>query len=405
MVSCGKVSCKATGSRVSRRGKRLGRHHAGVWAVAAAAGVVACGSTGDETLLLFPDVGAASRRGEPFLAFPPTAAESRHSPELLSDTLAFTELLSLAPAPGLLPYAVQSPLWSDGAQKQRWLAVPAGAPIGFSASAPWNFPEGTVFVKHFGMALDERAPDDVRRLETRFLVAARGGGFYGLVYRWDDDQRDARLLLEGAEEVLQIVQEDGSLREQPYTYPSQQSCNACHSPSAGYVMGVRTAQLNGDYAYAEPTGDLVAFNQLALWSRLGLFEQGAGSGAPGAGTAAQAGLGAAGLGGVSVDELQRLVPLTDDSAPPEARVRSYWDSNCSSCHNDGSSSAAWDARFSTPLAEQGVILAEPTRGSYPDDMSLVTPGAPERSLIYVRSESAQPGVRMPPMLRNRVDER
>jgi uncharacterized repeat protein (TIGR03806 family) len=386
-ASSGPGICKSVGSWVGCC-RPLGRRLPLGGIALAAALLGGCWSIGGETELLFPDVGEASQRGAPFLGFPAAAAESEHSPDRLSETLAFADLESLEPAPGLLPYAVQSPLWSDGARKQRWLAVPAGAAIGFSEAGAWRFPEGTVLVKHFGMALDERAPDEVQRLETRFLVAAAGGEYYGLVYKWDADQRDARLVLDGAEETLQIVQADGSVREQTYTYPSQRACNTCHSGSGGYVIGVRTAQLNGDYDYAGPSGG--SFNQLALWSSLGLFERDASGG---------------NMGDVPVDEYDRLVPLNDASAPLAARVRSYWDSNCSSCHNASSTLASWDASFSTPLDEQGVILAEPMRSDHPDDLRLIVPGAPERSLIYVRSESGQPGVRMPPLLRNRVDER
>jgi hypothetical protein len=100
------------------------------------------------------------------------------------------------------------------------------------------------------------------------------------------------------------------------------------------------------------------------------------------------------------------VPLADDAAPLEDRVRSYWDSNCASCHNGAASFPSWDARFSTPLDEQGVLLAEPRSGvATGDDVRLIVPGDPERSLIYLRSQSDQPALRMPTLLRNRVDER
>jgi uncharacterized repeat protein (TIGR03806 family) len=334
----------------------------------------------DETLLLLPDLGGSVGTAPAYLGLPPTTAESASSPALLSETQAFSDLGTLQAAPALLPYSVQSPLWSDGAQKRRWLALPEGGVIGYSEHGAWSFPEGTVLVKHFGMALDERAPDDVRRLETRFLVAARGGGYYGLVYKWDDEQRDARLLLDGAEEVLDIVQADGSVRQQPYSYPSQQACNACHSAAAGYVMGPRTAQLNGNQDY----GADGAHNQLAIWASLGLFD--------------------AELGNTKVSEHDQLVPLTDETASVEARVRSYWDANCSACHNDVSPIPSWDARFSTALDRQGVLLAEPYTGPRMDDARLIVPGEPERSLIYLRSQSTQPGVRMPPLLKNRMDE-
>jgi uncharacterized repeat protein (TIGR03806 family) len=342
-----------------------------------------CSSGEDRTELTFPDLGDTSAGALPFLGFPATAAESSSSPQLLSRTQAFADLGSLETNAGILPYDVQSPLWSDGAQKRRWIALPSGGRIGFSETGAWTFPPGTVFIKQFGMALDERAPAEVERLETRFLVAASDGGYYGLVYEWDEDQRDARLLLDGSEDTLDIVQSDGSVRQQLYAYPTQQACNACHSAAAGYVMGPRTAQLNREYVYGG--GADGAHNQLLAWARLDVFDSS--------------------VGDIPLSEHERLAPLDDETASVEERVRSYWDSNCSACHNDSSPIPSWDARFSTPLARQGVLLAEPYTGPRLDGAQLIVPGEPERSLIYLRSLSTQPGVRMPPLLRNRVDER
>lgn len=347
-----------------------------------------CGEHDQTVLLLEPPAVEAEEPAPPFLGLPPAAGDSASSPERLSETAAFVDLARLEAAPGVIPYSVLSPLWSDGAEKRRWLALPGGSPIGFSEQGAWAFPEGTVFIKHFGMALDERRPDEVRRLETRFLVAARDGEYYGLVYKWDDDQRDARLLLEGGEERLEIVNADGSLREQRYTYPAQSSCASCHSARSGYVIGARTAQLNGEYQPSadepESDGARPSGNQLEAWAARELFG--------GSFTAA------------TPSELGHLAPLGDEAASLEARVRSYWDSNCSSCHNDASPFPSWDARSSTPLDAQGVLMAEP-RGAAADGVRLIVPGDPERSLIYLRSLSDQPGTRMPPLLRNRVDER
>src|SRR5690349_7007035 len=92
-----------------------------------------CSGGSDETTLLQqapePPGGAETPA---FLGFPPTAADSASSPALLSETVAFPDLARLEAAPGVLPYSVQSPLWSDGAQKRRWMALPSGAQIGFS---------------------------------------------------------------------------------------------------------------------------------------------------------------------------------------------------------------------------------------------------------------------------------
>lgn len=359
-----------------------------------AAGAWACGGQ-DETVVS----SSAISPGEPsdgaglgdatFLGLPLTAADSASSPARLSETAAFIDVERLQVAPGILPYSVQSPLWSDGAGKRRWMALPSGASIGFSEQGAWALPEGTVFIKHFGMVLDERSPEDVRRLETRFLVAARGGEYYGLVYEWDDDQRDARLLLDGGEEVLEIVGADGSVREQRYTYPNQRACGSCHSARAGFVIGVHTAQLDGEYhlGAGEPAAaeGVPSGNQLEAWAELGLFDASFEESLDGA------------------SERGRMAPLDDESASLELRVRSYWDSNCSSCHNDASTLLSWDARFSTPLEMQGVLSAAPQSAGAAFDVRLIVPGDPERSLLYLRSRSDQPGTRMPPLLRNRVD--
>lgn len=369
---------RARGGRLQASGRQLSRCRGAARRVLIVV-VLGCSAGEDETRLQLPEFGAYES-SSPFLNLPASAAESAESPSWLSDTGAFAALAGLEVAPGVLPYSVQSPLWSDGAEKQRWIAVPGQGPVGFSEGGAWTFPEGTVLIKQFDMVLDERTPELARRLETRFLVAARDG-YYGLVYRWDDDQRDARLLLDGAEDVLEIVRADGSVREQRYMYPSVRACRTCHAPEVGVVMGVRTAQLNGEHDY----GASGRANQLAVWASRGLFD------VP--------------VGERPLGEYARLVPLDDESAPLEARVRSYWDANCSSCHHDASAIPSWDARFSTPLEQQGVLMAQPLSGPRPDDARLIVPGEPERSLIYLRSLSTEPGVRMPPVLKNRTDER
>jgi hypothetical protein len=126
----------------------------------------------------------------------------------------------------------------------------------------------------------------------------------------------------------------------------------------------------------------VPVNQLATFNALGLFAESIGD----------------------PSEYGHLSPIGDESAPLEERVRSYWDSNCSMCHNDSPGSPSWDARYQVPLAEQKVLMATPIAGPGSDDLRLIFPGEPERSLILRRVNSAMPGMRMPPILRNRVDD-
>jgi hypothetical protein len=187
-----------------------------------------------------PDVLEPARvRAQPYLGFPQAEADRDQAPLLLSETGAFVDVATLELAPGLLPYGVVSPLWSDGALKSRWLALPEGESIGFDPQGAFAFPPGTVLVKHFGVALDERQPEVLERLETRFLIADADGLFYGVSYRYNEQRTDATRVDEGRQEELTIVQADGSERTQTYSYPGPRDCGRCHSEGAGYALSPR----------------------------------------------------------------------------------------------------------------------------------------------------------------------
>ncbi|HXU79280.1 MAG TPA: PQQ-dependent sugar dehydrogenase, partial [Methylomirabilota bacterium] len=199
-------------------------------------------------------------------------------PALLSQLGAFTDLTTLTPAPGLIPYDVNTPLWSDGARKARWLAVPsdgtydtAGEKIVFSATNEWRFPAGTVFVKQFDLPVDENNPATVRRLETRFLIADQNGGVYGLTYKWRTNGLDADLLAGGDAQDYTINTAPSGVRTQQWSFPSRLDCLTCHNANAGFVLGVKTHQLNRTNYYPQ-TGRID--NQLRALGHLGLFTSG-----------------------------------------------------------------------------------------------------------------------------------
>lgn len=306
---------------------------------------------------------------------------STNAPKLLSQ-LGLTGVKEGEPRAGLLPYDVQNPLWSDGAVKQRWMSLPEGQ-AHFDAWGPWRFPEGTVFIKHFSMALDERRPDATRPLETRFFVAARGREYYGITYRWNADQTDAEVVLQRQEEELEITGVDGRVRKQWYVYPGPFDCMTCHNEEAGSVLGVRTEQLN------HPVRGVRSWfegNPLVEWSRRGVidFE----------------------LTDASAATAPSLVPLEDESRSAEERLRSYWAANCAMCHGAGPNIRAnWDARWSTPLDKQGIIGGELENGEHVEGERVVVPGDVGRSALYSRSTSDVPALRMPPIGRRRVDEK
>jgi len=358
------------------------------WVRAAASGgvllVSACGGTGEAQVLYDQWVADPGARQPAFLAFSnqydgkgPAPIGLPGFPKLLSQTGAFADAADLVPVSGVVPYEIQAPLWSDGAFKRRWVSLPEGQEFGYTEAEHFDVPSGTVFVKHFEMALDERAPEERRRLETRFWVTVRPDAQYGVTYKWNEDQTDAELLVTGETEMLDITLADGTVRTQPYFYPGPGDCVTCHN---GRVLGARAAQLNRTIAY---TPDRPGTSQLAAWSQWGMLDT-----------------------RIDISATIRgphLAAYTDQTQPIEDRIRSYWDGNCSMCHAGSEGSVpGWDARFSTPFEEQG--LERPPLNPAAGASSLISPGAPEDSLIYLRGDTTDQSMRMPPLGRNRVDQ-
>jgi uncharacterized repeat protein (TIGR03806 family) len=309
------------------------------------------------------------------------------APQLLSQTGAFRDVRTLDPASGVVPYDLRAPFWSDGARKRRWIAVPndgahdtPAETIVFDERGDWTFPAGTVLVKHFELPTDERDPAALRRLETRLLVCADDGSFYGLTYRWRADNSDADLLAGAQQEDITVRTAAGGTRTQRWSYPSPTDCRNCHLDGAGGVLGPRTHQLNGEFAY--PGGRTE--NQLRAWSRLGLFR-----------TAIDAS---------AIASLPGAAAAADATASLEERARSYLDSNCASCHRPQTGNRAqFDARLGTPLASQGLL-----GGLVLDDLGisgarLIAPRDPDRSIVWRRMNTLG-ATTMPPLARNALDD-
>ncbi|MDA0813920.1 MAG: FG-GAP-like repeat-containing protein, partial [Verrucomicrobia bacterium] len=341
----------------------------------------ALGQTGGAYGLAAPEPIAAYLNG----AFPnstPGVGGAPQPPPTLSATRAFANLSSLTPTSGLIPYDVNSPLWTDGALKRRWIAVPndgshnsAGERIGFSATEPWDYPVGTVLVKHFELKTNVNNPSIIRRVETRFIVHATDG-YYGVTYRWRANNLDADLLVSGQSEQIPMTQANGSVVNQTWSYPSRVDCMGCHNAAAGQVLGLRTWQLNGNFTYPK-TG--VTDNQLRALNHLGIFSP-------------------------ALDESQigsylRSVDLSDTSVPVEDRMRSYLDSNCAHCHRPGVTNAFFDARFNVPLSQQGIVNGAVLYSQGIDGAQVVRPQSVAQSIMHLRTSNLGAEL-MPPIGKN-----
>lgn len=316
-----------------------------------------------------------SREGPPPVALP----------KKLSDTRLFASTAKLAPGPSLIPYDVNSPLWSDGASKQRWFAVPTGKRIGFSGTGAWQFPDGSVFVKHFELpktGADGKTVSTVR-LETRVLVRDASGYVYGASYRWRPDNSDADLVEVGqnASIVVAAGLKGAPDKTQNWFFPGRQDCLTCHTRASGGVLGVNTRQMNRPYRYKD-TG--ATENQIHALSSIHLFEKD--------------------LDDTLLLSLDRLVAADDLDEPIEARARSYLDSNCSHCHRPSGVHAFWDARYETALDEAGIINGLVNNNLGQSDAKVVVPRDWTRSILFKRISVAGQPHSMPPLAKQRVDK-
>jgi uncharacterized repeat protein (TIGR03806 family) len=265
------------------------------------------------------------------------------------------------PAPGMIPYDVRSPLWSDGADKERWLAIPDGTTIGVEPDGDFVLPIGSVLVKTFSL--------NGVRIETRLLVRHDDGYWAGYAYEWNDEQTDAFLLPAG------LTKDVGG---QAWSIPSRAACLQCHTEAAGRTLGLEIGQLNREILY--PTG--VVANQLATFEHLELFD--APLPAP-------------------PDELEAY-PDPEGLETLEARARSYLHANCSQCHRPLGARGDMDLRYQIPLAETGTCAVPPEFGYLGiDDALLVMPGDPTRSILSVRMQALDVH-RMPPLATHIVDD-
>jgi len=302
--------------------------------------------------------------------------------ELLSSYRFFTGPASaMAPNDGVVPYDLNTQLFSDYAVKHRFVWLPPGTAAGYSDRDSFEFPVGSVIIKTFTYPNDARDPAAGEQLiETRLLLLYPHG-WVALPYVWNADHTDARLQTTGASLTVTGIGADGSQTMSQYNVPNANQCKECHRESIDVTgpLGPKARHLNKDYTYAEGTE-----NQLAHWTRLGILR-----GAP------------------DPSQAPRTAVFDDPSSGTlEQRARGYLDVNCSSCHNENGAartSGLYLTAHETAAVHLGIckspVAAGIGTGGFQYD---IVPGKPDESILTYRMVSVQPGVAMPELGRQRV---
>ncbi|MCB9550448.1 MAG: PQQ-dependent sugar dehydrogenase [Myxococcales bacterium] len=290
-------------------------------------------------------VRAAPPAGEPF-------------PARLSETGCFADTAGHVLAPGVVPYQVNRPFWSDHAEKLRAIAVPEGATVGYRPDDPFVLPVGTVLVKTFLMP---QADGSRRRISTR-LFTRQADGWRGFVYRWNEAQTDAELLDGARYEVIDTVN-----GPQTWNYPGQIECALCHLDAAGGALGWSTRQLSGTFEL-----DGVRYDQLDALAAIGLLD------------------------GLPPDGPRPAHPRPGEAASLDAEARATLDVNCAPCHRPGGVNARLDLRAQSPL-DVTELCERAEKGDLGlDDPHIVAAGDPAASVL-VRRMTRRDTAGMPPI--------
>jgi uncharacterized repeat protein (TIGR03806 family) len=260
----------------------------------------------------------------------------------------------------VIPYNINALLWTDFADKERFMAIPNGSTVSIDAEGRFVFPPGSVLGKHFRL--------DSSLVETRLLMYHANSGWRGYSYEWNNLLTDAELL---------TAAKDKDIGNQTWHYPSPTECLLCHTTIAGVALGPELGQLNRAFPYSAQRA-----NQLITYESIGLLSD-------------------------PLSEQQKSIhfyAIDDTAYSAERRARSYLHSNCAMCHQPGGpGGGSLDLRISIDLAASGLCNQAPLAGDLGlTNPVLLKPGDPDSSILVRRMEDLG-SARMPPLGSSEID--
>lgn len=302
----------------------------------------------------------------------------------------------------VVPYSLNTSLFSDYSHKFRTIWLPAGTHMDYTAEGPLQFPVGAIVTKTFfypqatastpgrigalqveqvdgGESLDLSAN---RLIETRLMVREPSGRWGAVTYVWDADQKDANLVRGGQNIDIELVSAQGTRTPFVYAVPSDSQCLTCHATNVATgtfeAIGPQANNLNRNYTYS--TGESNQLDQLVSLQMLSGY----------------------------LAPASKMVVWNDPAVPVSQRVRAYLDVNCASCHNSNGragNTGLWLGVGVTDSLRQGICKA-PVGGQQNGRFSFdVSPGDADASFLYYRlanyrPNSTPPRVAMPELGRH-----
>jgi hypothetical protein len=294
---------------------------------------------------------------------PAHCAGAAAPPATLECTGLYADLATGKLAPGVREYAPAFPLWSDGADKRRWIGLPPGSVIDASDRNEWVFPVGTRLWKEF-------AQQGVR-VETRLWQKVSANFWVNAVYVWNQDQ-SAALRSKGGD----IPFGDGT-----YHVPTEEECEKCHRGRTEHILGFSAVDLG------LPGATGVTLENLAAEGRL------------------------------QPPPANTQLRIGDDGTGVAAPALGWLHANCgNTCHNGNSLATAstagmnlrldpreLDGRPTTASASLTTTVGVAVRNVNWDGRVRIIPGNPKQSLLYDLLAQRGTGQQMPPIATRLVD--
>lgn len=267
---------------------------------------------------------------------------------------------------GVLPYDLNTALFSDYALKRRFIYVPEGSTIPFDTSAVLELPVGSVLIKHFYYAEPNGNEDYI---ETRLLIR-RSDGWYPEIYEWNETQTDAQRTVIGGTRNLNISV-NGQVQSLNYLIPNQNQCKNCHSFEGEiHPIGPTVQNLNKSYNYSDGTA-----NQIGKWNTEGILD------AP------------------SFSSLPQWHGINDPEGTLNERARAYLAVNCASCHRlegSASNSGFYLEYENTDSLSLGIWKTPVAAGAGSGGLTYVIhPGKADESILLYRMIADEVDERMP----------
>jgi len=281
------------------------------------------------------------------------------------------------PVAGIVPYQLNTPLFSDYAEKLRFIQLPPGGKVQYDSLYVFDFPVGTTIIKTFYFPHDFRHPEKGRRLmETRLLVH-EASGWKAWEYIWNDEQTEAVLEVAGDKKPVKWIDKNGQTVAFDYVMPNINQCKGCHNTNEVMEpIGPSARQLNGHFNY--PSG---SENQLQHWINAGI------------------------LTGLTDTAQAPRSPVWNDprTGSVALRARTWLDINCAHCHKPNGpakTSGLFLDIHETDPTKIGILKTPVAAGRGSGNLLYdIVPGNPDASILIHRMESTDPGVMMPELSR------